>query len=548
MKRPLMDHLKMQKRARFSKIDDESHTRNHRVEHVDLDLRLGVASGAEVPVIVAGMQADLFERDQSMAHLLGIFPDLCPIHAANQLAKMPLQMPREQALQAVTDYYLAHGVVKAPIDVAAASSHVEDNKEIITLPKTRQHKPADMDDLLELKEPPPDAGVPYYHWSLFTMAADFPRVKMAEIRQYLRSHKGKFGPAYRALYAAYQSALAKEVSLPTKKVARGNAELKDANRWRMESLNLMKHPRCRWKETPGLASAFFEKEYAAVRKSFAQTQGSVAGEKNERVSPARDIECGCCCSEYSFEEMVQCADGHLFCSSCLRRHVEESMFGSMQTNGSLPCMDTNGCTETFPWSEVKRTLPAETLLKYEQRQAEDAVARARLEGLIYCPFCNLPWQLDPGVYVLECPNEACKKASCIRCKEPSHVPLRCEEVETVSETALRKRIEEVMTKALVRVCSTCQAELVKQDGCNKITCRCGETMCYVCRKPIAKNYKHFCQHALEPGKHCTKCEKCNLWQKEIEDDVVKAAKKAALKQVERLEPGLDRHSVGPQRM
>jgi len=30
-------------------------------------------------------------------------------------------------------------------------------------------------------------------------------------------------------------------------------------------------------------------------------------------------------------------------------------------------------------------------------------------------------------------------------------------------------------------------------GFSQITCRCGKTMCYVCRQPIAPNYQHFCQ-------------------------------------------------------
>ncbi|KAH9326084.1 hypothetical protein KI387_006262, partial [Taxus chinensis] len=92
--------------------------------------------------------------------------------------------------------------------------------------------------------------------------------------------------------------------------------------------------------------------------------------------------------------------------------------------------------------------------------------------------------------------------SCVKCKEPSHIPFRCEEVEKgfgimhvmqKSETTLRRIIEEVMAKAVIRVCNSCKAELVKVDGCNKVTCKCGITMCYACRKTISKNYSHFCE-------------------------------------------------------
>lgn len=40
-----------------------------------------------------------------------------------------------------------------------------------------------------------------------------------------------------------------------------------------------------------------------------------------------------------------------------------------------------------------------------------------------------------------------------------------------------------MTEATVRNCPKCKAKIVKEEGCNKITCRCGGTICYICREP-----------------------------------------------------------------
>jgi DNA-directed RNA polymerase subunit RPC12/RpoP len=68
-----------------------------------------------------------------------------------------------------------------------------------------------------------------------------------------------------------------------------------------------------------------------------------------------------------------------------------------------------------------------------------------------------------------------------------------------NKLAARHVVEEAMTQAFVRKCNKCSRVFLKADGCNKITCDCGNKQCYVCGMDVA-NYGHFDQ-----SRNPTKC-------------------------------------------
>ena len=55
---------------------------------------------------------------------------------------------------------------------------------------------------------------------------------------------------------------------------------------------------------------------------------------------------------------------------------------------------------------------------------------------------------------------------------------------------MRKKIEEKLTEAMLRECVKCGYKFFKVEGCNKMTCKCGAKMCYLCKKEV-KDYSHF---------------------------------------------------------
>uniref|UniRef100_A0A3B4AZF2 RING-type domain-containing protein n=1 Tax=Periophthalmus magnuspinnatus TaxID=409849 RepID=A0A3B4AZF2_9GOBI len=222
------------------------------------------------------------------------------------------------------------------------------------------------------------------------------------------------------------------------------------------------------------------------------------------------IECGCCYGDFAFEKMTQCSDGHLFCQECLVKYAQEAVFGSGKSE--LSCLSAN-CPCSFPVCELNKVLPENVLCKYYERQAEEAVAATCADELVRCPFCKFPALLDRGISRFSCPNPRCRKLpSCRKCNVQwkEHIGKTCEQVLEQDEIRMRVVFEERMTAARVRKCTKCGTGLVKSEGCNRMSCRCGGFMCYLCREPI-NGYNHFCQHARSPGAPCRHCRKCSLW-------------------------------------
>ncbi|XP_040597175.1 E3 ubiquitin-protein ligase RNF216-like [Mesocricetus auratus] len=228
------------------------------------------------------------------------------------------------------------------------------------------------------------------------------------------------------------------------------------------------------------------------------------------------IECGCCYEEIPFERLTQCSDAHLFCKECLIRYAQEAAFGSGKSE--LSCMEGN-CTSFFPTSELEKVLPQNILCKYYERRAEEEVTAACADELVRCPSCGFPALLDKEMKRFSCPNIGCLKETCRKCQGlwKEHSGLTCEDLAEKDDVKYRTSMEEKMAAARIRKCPQCGTSLIKSEGCNHMSCRCGAHMCYLCRVSI-DGYDHFCQHPLSPGASCQECSRCSLWTDPTEDD------------------------------
>lgn len=186
---------------------------------------------------------------------------------------------------------------------------------------------------------------------------------------------------------------------------------------------------------------------------------------------------------------------------------------------------------------------------------------ATIPAILHSSLLNLCLKIRPKRFT--CSHPSCRRASCITCQKPWRDPHVCHEPLLLD---LRATVEAARTAAVKRTCPRCGLSFIKSSGCNKLTCVCGYSMCYLCRKALGpplepalpqlrrrrppprqtggfhndesngnaededqeeeepEDYRHFCEHfRVNPGSRCNECTKCDLYQAEDEDAIVRRA-------------------------
>lgn len=207
------------------------------------------------------------------------------------------------------------------------------------------------------------------------------------------------------------------------------------------------------------------------------------------------VECGVCFdSEIPINRATTCQGEttHFFCFTCVNS-LAESQIGQMKYK--MLCMDGSGCQATLDPDGVGKAVPIKTVDRLALNQQQAEIAAAGIEGLEQCPYCDFKAILDPieNIVVFQCLNPDCGRDSCRKCKEEAHVPKTCEEFKNDRGLSARHLVEEARSDSVMRTCPKCKVKIIKELGCNKMTCtQCACIMCYICKADITKaGYDHF---------------------------------------------------------
>ncbi|PGH02350.1 hypothetical protein AJ80_08872 [Polytolypa hystricis UAMH7299] len=233
----------------------------------------------------------------------------------------------------------------------------------------------------------------------------------------------------------------------------------------------------------------------AKKEEIRRREAEIADEEAYIIIQGGGVECQCCFSEFPLVGMIPCMGDtvHFFCPTCVKSHAETEI-GLLRYK--LKCFAMDKCEAEFGKATLANVLGKKMMRTLDDLQQQDEIAQAGIEGLHSCPFCDFK-AICPDVESdreFRCQREDCRKVSCRLCNLESHVPQTCEEAKDKGHPA-RQRVEEAMSKALIRTCPNpkCQLKIVKEDGCNRMMCvRCRTMLCYLCKKDITKEmYDHF---------------------------------------------------------
>uniref|UniRef100_A0A915LMV4 RING-type domain-containing protein n=2 Tax=Meloidogyne incognita group TaxID=654580 RepID=A0A915LMV4_MELJA len=226
------------------------------------------------------------------------------------------------------------------------------------------------------------------------------------------------------------------------------------------------------------------------------------------------IECFVCSDKFAFEDIIYCNNTdvlenrpcssthkyeiHPFCHDCVLGLASAAVGEIPLAKGGigLRCMMT-GCDNPILYSGIYKLLPSEIQNKLEERMFEESIGMALLVNLERCKKCNFAIQMEVDKEInkiFNCP--ACKATFCRTCErdwDDEHIGLSCEEMDKKDKKDKKER---------------------EMDGCNKMTCRCGMTQCYICREADIQ-YDHFCPHYRDPNN--PNCNECNRNCLQFED-------------------------------
>jgi len=206
----------------------------------------------------------------------------------------------------------------------------------------------------------------------------------------------------------------------------------------------------------------------------------------------KKTECSCCCEEELEENAIKCDAGHAVCVKCFVCYSRNMMY--QQKSTKFKCIDCNHqCAHLYEYSKFEHAYTEQLKKEYANVQKFESMMDVVNEDpsieLKQCSHCYECVDIGGTTTRNEMTCVYCGKDTCLLCNEKSHNGKPCE-----INTSERLSKEEKLTIENSIKCTKCHNRIMKEDGCNKLTCICKNTYCFVCKTQISKDrYDHYRQ-------------------------------------------------------
>lgn len=197
-----------------------------------------------------------------------------------------------------------------------------------------------------------------------------------------------------------------------------------------------------------------------------------------------DLECSCCYSVKPIDDFCNCKSNHKTCIECIKIHAQNMIIEN--GNFNIKCITTTTvCNSLYDDKLLEKILTKKIFDQYLRLKIKKETEYIFSMGdinLIKCQFCEAYWDIEKDEKILNC--RECNKNTCLECKQLEHKGRPCDKI--------RIQIEEGLTNEKFLICNKCSTCIEKVEGCKAVQCRCGNNMCWDCKKNWGETDAHGC--------------------------------------------------------
>ena len=207
-------------------------------------------------------------------------------------------------------------------------------------------------------------------------------------------------------------------------------------------------------------------------------------QKNDRKLNENEasFNCSICITENNInKDCITLNCNHKFCKECLQNFLEVKIKDGEIQSTDIKCPEQK-CNEPIEFSTLEYILSKEIIDKFIKFTLINLKGKNEEEMFLRCHTkdCENIFLITKNQQDTLHTCEACNVKFCIFCIDP-HDGMTCNEYKkNLNEKKNDDLFFEMVDKTKIKQCWNCKNFVERNQGCNRLPCRCGQMFCYLC--------------------------------------------------------------------